>query len=160
MLKLLQLIALTAALTGCSSKSAPAKIAPGATLEVYIIAAVKAANTTEAVDPGTGGPLFLQTPPIITAADIATVFRSEIEIKTVGSTPSQSNQITLDVKLTPAGAAKMAAATATPMGQPIAIVINGQVVSAPKLFSPIQESFQISGIDKRFTPSIEALTGP
>lgn len=160
MLRLLLLFALTAALTGCSPQSAPAKLAPGATLDVYIIVGNKAPNTTEAVDPGTGGPLFLQTPPIITAADVATVLRSEIEINTVGGTPTKRTQTALDVNLTPAGAAKMVAATATPMGQPIAVVINGQVVGTPKLFSPIKESFQISGIHVRFTPAIEALTRP
>ena len=161
MLKLLLLSGLTVALSGCSPKSTPAKLAPGATLKVYTIASAKAPNTTEAVDPGTGGPLFLQTPPIITIADIANVARSEIESKTVSGTPSESTLTALDVKLTPAGSTKMAAATATlPKGESIAVVINGQVVCTPKLFSPIKESFQISGHDVRFTSAVEALTRP
>jgi preprotein translocase subunit SecD len=129
-------------------------------LEVYTIAAAKAPNTIQAIDPITGGPLFLQTPPIITTTDIATVARSEIEIQTVNGTPSGRTRPALDVELTPAGSAKMATATATPTGKPIAVVINGQVVCTPKVLSQIQKSFQISGIDVRFTSAIEAITRP
>lgn len=162
MRKLLLLFALTAALTGCSPKSTPVKLPPGATLEVYTIAAAKAPNTIPATDPGTGGPLFLQTPPIITTTDIATVARCVIEIETASGTRSGRTQPALNVELTPAGSAKMATATATPTGKPIAVVINGQVVSTPKLVSSIQGSFQISGDsnDVRFTSAIGAITKP
>jgi preprotein translocase subunit SecD len=138
------------------------RLPPRATLEVFTIAAAQSPNTTPAVDPGTGDPLFLQTPPIVTTSDIATVARSAIEIETVSGARSGRTQPVLNVELTPAGSAKMAAATATPTGKPIAVVINGQVVSTPKLHSPIQGSFQISGDsnDARFTFALDALTRP
>ncbi len=160
MLKLLLLFSLTAALSGCSSESTPVKLPPGATLEVYTIAAAKAPNTIPAIDPITGGPLFLQTPPIVTTSDVATVARCEIEIRMANGTRSERTQPALDVELTPAGSAKMATATAALIGKPIAVVINGQVVGAPKVVSPIQASFQVSGWPARFTSAIEALTKP
>ena len=160
MLKLLLLFTLTVGLMGCSSRSTPAKLPPSATLEVYTTADAKSPSTTEAIDPLTDKPLFLQNPPIVTAADVATVARSEIEVEMVDGSPSQSTQIALNVELTSAGAKKMAAATATPMGNPIAVVIDGQVVATPRLHSQINGSFQISGGGARFTSALEALTKP
>ncbi len=151
---------LTAALSGCSSRSIPAKIPPGATLEIYKIATSATSDTTEAIDPVTGDPLYLQPPPILTTTDFATVTRSETEIETEDGTRSGRTQTALTFELTPAGSAQMSAATATPMRQPIAIVINGQVVATPRLISPIKSSFQISGIDARFASAVDALTKP
>ena len=128
---------------------------PGATLEVYTIAATQAPNTIPATDPGTGGPLILQTPPILTSFDVATVARCEAEIETVNGSRSDTG---LSVTLTPAGSAKMAKATATAAGTQIAVVIYGNVVCAPTIRSPIRGSFQISGGDQRFTTAVDALT--
>jgi preprotein translocase subunit SecD len=160
MRQLLLVFALMAAQPGCSSRSTPTKIPPGTTLEIYTIAASKAANTTEAVDPVSGDPLYLQSPPILTTTDIATVARSEIEIQSEDGTRSGRTQTALTFELTPAGSAQMSAATATPMRQPLAIVIGGQVVATPRLFSPIEGSFEISGIDPRFSSTVDALTSP
>jgi preprotein translocase subunit SecD len=160
MRKLVLLFALTAAFAGCSPSSSPVELPPGATLEVYTIAAAEASDTTEAIDPGTGGPLYLQTPPILTTTDIANVARSVAEYGTASG--ARATQPALTVELTPAGSAKMATATATPTGKPIAVLINGQVVATPTMMSPIRESFQISGgsNDERFTSAVEALAKP
>ena len=145
---------------GCSSENTSTRIPPGTTLEIYTIAAPKAPNTTEAIDPITGGPLYLQSPSILATTDIATVARSEIEAHTEHGAPSESTLSALDVALTPAGSDKMAAAIATHIGERIAVVIDGQLVCTPRLVSPIKGSFQISGNDVRFTSAIEALTKP
>jgi preprotein translocase subunit SecD len=153
--ELMLLLALMVGLAGCSSKSSPVKLSPGTTLEVFAIVAAKDASTTEAIDPATGGPIFLQTPPIITTTDVASVARSAIEYGTASGQVAE--QPALAVELTPGGSAKMSAATANAGGEPVAVVINGHVIATPKILSPIQSSFQISG-DSSVTAAIEALT--
>src|SRR5262245_54258043 len=59
-----------------------------------------------------------------------------------GDTPAR---FSIDVRLNAAGAAKMREATATHLGKPIAILINGDVVTAPTLKSPIGAAAVISG---------------
>ena len=155
--ELVMLLVFAAGFAGCSAESTPVKLPPGATLEVFTIAAAKDANTTEAVDPATGGAIFLQTPPVITTADVATITRSAAEY---GAANGESKEHpALLVELTPAGATKMATATANSIGEPMAVVINGQVVAMPKVMTPIRSSFQISG-DALVTSAIEALTKP
>jgi preprotein translocase subunit SecD len=51
----------------------------------------------------------------------------------------------IDVRLNAAGAAKMRQATANHLGKPVAILINGVVVTAPTLKSPIGAAAVISG---------------
>jgi len=51
----------------------------------------------------------------------------------------------IDVRLNAAGAAKMRQATANHLGKPVAILINGDVVTAPTLKSPIGAAAVISG---------------
>ncbi|WP_146401521.1 SecDF P1 head subdomain-containing protein [Pseudobythopirellula maris] len=49
------------------------------------------------------------------------------------------------VTATPAGAAKLKTATATLIGLPVAVVLNGEVVATPKIASPLGGSFAIAG---------------
>ena len=51
----------------------------------------------------------------------------------------------ISVEFTPAGAQKMRQATAEHVGRPVAILIDGEVVAAPRLRSPISISAVISG---------------
>ncbi len=77
--KLVFLVALAGGVAGCSAESTPVKLPPGATFEVFTIVAAEGANTTVAIDPATGEAIYLQAPPILTTADIATVARSTHE---------------------------------------------------------------------------------
>ena len=72
------------------------------------------------------------------------VTNADIERSTVvpGATPSQ---FWIDVRLNAAGAQKMRQATTNHLGKPVAIVIDGDVVSAPTVKSPIGGSAVISG---------------
>ena len=90
--------------------------------EIFTVAATDAPNTTQAVDPTTGAPLFLQSPPIVTTADIDTVANAVSYITHADGSRTEGNALCLDIKLTAEGAAKMAAATAKPTGNPIASV--------------------------------------
>lgn len=59
-----------------------------------------------------------------------------------GDTPAR---FWIEVRLNAAGAAKMRTATANHLGKPIAILIDGDVVTAPTLKSPIGAAAVISG---------------
>jgi SecD-like export protein len=72
------------------------------------------------------------------------VTNSDIERSSViaGDAPAR---FWIDVRLNAAGAAKMREATANHLGKPVAILINGDVVTAPTLKSPIGAAAVISG---------------
>jgi preprotein translocase subunit SecD len=71
----------------------------------------------------------------VTAADVATVGRSDRD----PGIPS------LAVQLTPAGGAKMTAATTPANGQQVAIVANGKVIGVMKVRTPIAGAFVVEG---------------
>jgi len=81
--------------------------------------------------------VYLHPEIVVTNTDIA--FSNAIP----GNAPSE--QFWIDVRLNAAGAAKMRDATANHLGRPIAILIDGDVVTAPTLKSPIGAAAVISG---------------
>jgi SecD-like export protein len=81
--------------------------------------------------------VYLHPEVVVTNADIA--FSSVIP----GNTPSE--QFWIDVRLNAAGAAKMRQATMNHLGRPVAILIDGEVVSLPTVKSPIGAGAVISG---------------
>jgi len=137
--------------TGCHRiKNAPKPLAKKATLEIHVVSLTKTPGAIQATNPDHKAEIFLTMPAIITAADVATVQRSNDS----GGTPY------LTFNLTPAGASKLAAATATPAGMQLAVVINGNVVSVPQLRVPLSNSFAISGggVSKIHDTWFDALT--
>ena len=80
--------------------------------------------------------VYLHRDVIVTNADIA---RSTV---VPGAAPSQ---FSIDVQLNAAGAQKMRQATTNHIGKPVAIVIDGDVVSAPIVKSPIGGAAVIGG---------------
>jgi preprotein translocase subunit SecD len=80
--------------------------------------------------------VYLHPEVVVTNDDIA--FSSVIP----GNTPSE--QFWIDVRLNAAGAAKMRQATMNHLGRPVAILIDGEVVSAPTVKSPIGAAAVIS----------------
>jgi preprotein translocase subunit SecD len=81
--------------------------------------------------------VYLHPEIVVTNDDIA--FSNVIP----GNTPSQ--QFWIDVRLNAAGAAKMRQATTNHLGKPVAILIDGDVITAPTLKSPIGAAAVISG---------------
>ena len=160
MRRILTLLSMAMLLTGCESPTAPAKLPVGAKFEIFTIAATDGPNTTQGVDPTTNAPLFLQSPPIVTTTDIDTVAGTVSYVTNAAGSRTEVNIPCLDIKLTTQGAAKMATATKTPTGNPIAVVVNGKVISTPQLNSQIHGSFQISGNpnDQNFKSAVDALT--
>ena len=80
-----------------------------------------------------GGTISLDMPPVITAADVVSVGPDD------GSGPSS-----IIVELTPAGAAKLAAATTPATGQQLGIVLNGKPIGAPAVHATLSDRFIIS----------------
>ena len=133
------------------SANLPQPLTPAATLEVFAASSTSMPNSRQASDPNTGAPIYLAQPPIVAAADVATVSRSD-------QTP---NEPPLGVQLTPAGGAKMPAATTPANGQQVAILANGKVVGVMKVHTPIGASFIVSGgnLRKDREAIFSALTG-
>jgi preprotein translocase subunit SecD len=146
----LAVVAVACSLSGCESRSAPQSLGPAATLEVRLVSVTDVPNSQQATDLNSGAMIYLTAPPVITSADVATVQRSEDSPQT----PS------LTVNLTPAGAKKLAAATTPATGQKLAVIVNGQVISAATVHSSLSNSFRIAGgpIQKDRERVFESLT--
>jgi hypothetical protein len=104
--------------------------------EVRLAEAGFAAGLQEARVSGSGSVVYLHREVIVSNGDIAEsrVLR--------GNGPSQFG---VAVEFNAAGAQKMRDATARHIGRPLAIIIDGEVVTAPVLRAPISTSAVISG---------------
>jgi hypothetical protein len=80
--------------------------------------------------------IYLHDEVVVTNDDIA---RSAVA---PGGTPSTFN---IGIRFNEAGAEKMRRATANHLGKPLAVLIDGEVVMAPTLRSPVSDSALISG---------------
>ena len=133
------LAASTLLLLGCNTKShktSPRPLAKKAVFALYVVSATSGANTKTDTDPETGAAIYLTTPAVITSTDVASVHLSK-------DSPVDSS-LSLNVRLTPTGATKLSAATATPNGMRLAVVVNDKVVAAPKLHSKLSNSISFS----------------
>jgi preprotein translocase subunit SecD len=133
------------------SLNAPQPLTPAATLEVFAASPNSTAGSRQVSDPNTGTPIFLMLPPIVTAADVATVSRLD----------EYGGNASLTVQLTPVGGAKMTAATTPANGQQVAVVVNGKAVGVMKVHAPIGAAFVVAGgdIQKNREAIFSALTG-
>lgn len=123
-------------LVGCDAfGNGPKPLSKTAALDVYLVSPTKTATTKVVTQPSAPDPVYLVTPPFITAVDVESVQRS----RDANQSPS------LSVKLTPAGATKMANATANAMGTPVAFLVNGSLVFMPTVMEPLGGQFQITG---------------
>jgi protein-export membrane protein SecD len=77
-----------------------------------------------------------------------TVMTGDI-LRTAVATPDQYNQYQINFELTGPGSDQFYEYTRTHIGQPLAIVLDGRVLSAPNISSAIQDSGVIQG---QFTP--------
>jgi preprotein translocase subunit SecD len=120
-------------------------------LEVCAASPTNSPGSRAATDPGTGAPVYLTQPPIVSTADVASVSQSS----------GNSGFPSLAVKLTPAGGLKMTAATTPASGQQVAIVANGKVIGVMNVRSPIGDAFVIEGgaLQRDHEAIFRALTG-
>jgi hypothetical protein len=118
----------------------------GATLQAAIRFEVRlaedrpTAGLREAPIAGSDRVIYLHPEIIVTNADIAQ--SSVVQSSVVLGGPSRFG---VSVQFTAAGAQKIRQATANHVGRPVAILIDGDVVTAPVLKSPISTSAAISG---------------
>jgi len=118
----------------------------GATLQAAIRFEVRlaedhpTAGLREARIPGSDRVIYLHEEIVVTNADIAQ--SSVVQSSVVPGGPSRFG---IGVRFTAAGAQKMREATAKHVGRPVAILIDGDLVAAPVLKSPISTSAVISG---------------
>jgi preprotein translocase subunit SecD len=85
---------------------------------------------------GTDGSIYIHDEVIVTNSDIA-VARVVLSVR-----PSEYN---VAIDFNSSGAEKMRAATASHIGKPVAILLDGLVVMAPVLRTPIGASARITG---------------
>lgn len=136
---------------GCDSlRNRPQPLAKTASLVLHVVSQTPAPGAIEARDPITEKVIYLGMPPIVSAADIATVQRSK---NADGST-------SLRINMTAAGAQKLSAATSGTAGQQVAFVVNGFVFAVPKVMSPLSTSVEVTGqeISDEMETLLDALT--
>ncbi len=127
------------ATTGCnfSDSTNPIPVPNGVVIEIYEVAAAQGNNTKPATDPASGVAIHLLTPPVIATTDVATIAQEE--------NTDQPDHPMLKIDLTPAGGQKMLSATSNPTASSLALVINGKVITVPRIMVPIQDSMVVTG---------------
>ena len=151
---------LLAMLFGCSP-TPPIFVAPLVPIEIYETSVIAGPNTKTDADSVTGSAIFLVMPAFITNVDISGAARSEMIVETIDGKPSSQHIASLDINLNATGTPKMLRATTNPASPTMAVVVNGTILSTPKIFSPISNKMRITGDDRdlKFLNAITAVTG-
>jgi preprotein translocase subunit SecD len=102
--------------------------------EVRLAASDAKPGVRVAVDPGSGRTIYLDQDVVLTNREI-----TETRVVTLPS------GFGVEVRLTDGGAAKLRAVTADNLGRLLAIVVDGKVLAAPTVRSPIAEIGVIKG---------------
>jgi protein TonB len=110
----------------------------GARLEIRLAEASPAAGLTEASVPGSDKPIYLHPTALATDADVTAARVIDLRGAQVG--------VGVSVSFSAPASARMMSGTAAHIGRPMAIVLEGRVVSAPTVRGPISESAVISGV--------------
>jgi hypothetical protein len=116
----------------------PSPLSASVTFEVFEVAATGAPGGLSFVDPETGSSLPVNSPPIITAADVLTV----------QLIPRQNDEYpypVLAVVLNPRGGSKFLQATTRLKGGRTVMVADGNVLASPQVVTPIGGQFQVTG---------------
>ena len=104
--------------------------------EVKLAEDKPAAGLREAKILGTDRSVYLHAENIITNSDISRAYMIQVD---------HSSHYNVGVEFNPAGTEKIRAATASHIGKPVAILLDGQVVMTAVVREPISESAVISG---------------
>ena len=107
---------------------------PSARLEIRLAETAPAAGLREASVPGSDRRIYLHATTLATDADVT----SARVIDTRG-------QFSIGVRFSDQAAARIRTSTTAHLGKPVAIILNGNVVSAPTLRAPISDSGIITG---------------
>ena len=131
--------AILIAIAGLGSRIGPrgsATVFAAVRFEVRLAEEQPGADLRAAKVTGSDRVIYLHDEVVVTNGDIA---RSAVA---PGGSPSTFN---VGIRFNEAGAEKMRRATANHLGKPLAVLIDGEVVMAPTLRSPVSDSALISG---------------
>lgn len=112
-------------------------------LEVRLAEREPGPGLTEVAGPGQGERLYVH-PPVVTGADVASA-----RVATVLTDNGQRlnvDAVGVAVTFTAPAASRLRAATQSHVGKPLAIVVDGRVISAPVVRDPIEGAAVISGL--------------
>ncbi len=142
---------------GPSSGSKPnpsgSNVKSKAAVEVCLVSEVRTPNARPGTEPGSGLPIWLESPPLVAAEDVASF--------SAVSSPNQDGGAKqgLKVNLSSEASSKLAGAALNVSGKMVAFVVNGKVISIQTLSEPLGPSFVISGSEE-FEKQIVAITQP
>jgi TonB family protein len=108
---------------------------PQAQLEIRLAEAMPSAGLTAVTVDGTGQAIYVQTSALVTASDVTQARVLETE----------GGRFSVDVTLSDEASQRMSRATAAHIGKPVAIMLDGRVVAAPVVRSPIGRSALFTG---------------
>jgi TonB family protein len=106
----------------------------GARLEIKLAETAPAAGLKGAPVPGSDRQVYLHATTLATDADV-----------TSARVIDMGGHFAIDVRFSTQAAARMRTATTAHLGKPVAIMLNGNVISAPTLKGPISDSGVITG---------------
>ena len=104
-------------------------------LEIRLAETQSAAGLRDAVVQGSDRHVYLRPKTVATGADVTSA-----RVVDAGG-----GRFSVGVVFSAAGSSRMAAATQAHLGKPVAIILDGRVIAAPTLRSPIGDSAVISG---------------
>ena len=108
---------------------------PQAQLEIRLAEAMPVAGLTAATVDGTGQAIYVETSALVTTADVA-----QARVLDAGG-----GRFSVDVTFRDEASQRMSRATAGHVGKPVAILLDGRVVAAPVVRSPIGRSALLTG---------------
>ncbi|MGE3804308.1 MAG: hypothetical protein AB7K24_06515 [Gemmataceae bacterium] len=107
---------------------------PATRIEFRLAEADKAEGLVEAKVAATDKKVYLHKKAVLSDADVA-----------AARVVKSGDRYELELTFTPAGAKKLEKATGNHIGKPLAILVDGKVVSAPLLMAAVAERAVISG---------------
>jgi len=114
----------------------PAAAGQAPVLEVHLAESAPGPGLSEAMAPGSGEKIYLHPETVITSADVASA-------RVIPG--DRAGTFNVGIMLTSDGSARMEQATKAHLNKPLAMLVNGRVVSAPILRSAIRRSAVITG---------------
>lgn len=116
----------------------PLPISQSVTFEIFKEKGGGTGNELSFCDPDTGTTLLVAASPTITATDVSTV-------QLIAKGDQDHTYWELDIVLKPAGGTKFLQATTAARGSKLVVVLDGEVVVAANIISPVSTSFRVTG---------------
>jgi len=115
----------------------PLPISKSVKFEVFTVATTATPNGMSFIEPDTDTVLPVTNLPIIIGSDVST-----IQLTTKSQNQGYSS---LSIILHPTGGNKLLKATTAAKGTKLVVVVDGRVVAAPQVFTPVGAQFRLTG---------------